>query len=328
MTAQTRILGSAQRACLLVTVLLTCLCACHSRSTISQTKPDRESGGSGYPRTLRDSSGNDVTIKARPVRIVSQTLATDEILWDICAHERIVGVSKFGRDPKYSPIASELQAARVTSILGAEDILQLQPDLIFVASYSLAETVENLRAAGATVFRFANFDSIEKIQENIRLVGQAVAEEANVEKLIAQMNADLAAVKARIPAKGAPPRVLSFHPSGNTAGADTSFDAIARAVGAVNVVAQQGLRGHLKISAEQVAEWQPDFIITEAEAGKAEEATQRLLDNPVIATTTAAHNGRIIVLNRPYLLAVSQYITRAVSELADALYQKPPPASR
>jgi iron complex transport system substrate-binding protein len=287
-----------------------------------------EPRGSGFPRTLRDGSGDNVTIRARPVRIVSQTLATDETLWAICAHERIIGISKFGRDPKYSPIASELQAAPVTPILNAEGILQLQPDLIFVASYSLAETVESLRAAGATVFRFANFDSIEQIQENIRLVGQTVAEEANAEKLIAQMNAELAAVKASIPVNSKPPRVLSFHPSGNTAGADSSFDAIVRAAGAVNVVAEQGLRGYPRISAEQVAEWQPDFIITGAEADKAEEAKQRLLDDPVIATTAAARNGRIIVLNRLYLLAVSQYITRAVSELADALYQKQPPASK
>src|SRR5262249_59837414 len=95
-------------------------------------------------------------------------------------------------------------------------------------------------------------------------------------------NADLSAVKARIPAGIRPPRVLSYYPSGDTAGADTSFDAIVRAAGAVNVVAEKGLRGFPKISAEQVAEWRPDFIILGATPAKAPEAPNQLLHNPMI----------------------------------------------
>jgi iron complex transport system substrate-binding protein len=190
-----------------------------------------------------------------------------------------------------------------------------------VASYSLAETVESLKVSGATVFRFANFDSIEAIQGNIRLVGQTIGEESNAEKLIERMNAELSAVKARIPAGTKPPRVLSFYPSGDTAGGDTSFDAIVRAAGAINVAAEKGLRGFPKISAEQVAEWQPDFIIRGATPAKAAEARKQLLDNPVIGATEAARNGRIITLDNRYLLSVSHHVTRAVSELADALYR-------
>lgn len=276
--------------------------------------------GGGFPRTIRDGSGSEVILETRPVRIVSQTLGTDEILWAICPRERIIGVSKINLEPKYSLIADELKAANVTLIANAEEILQLQPDLIFTASYSRAETVASLQSSGAPVFRFANFDSIENIQQNIRLVGQAIGEEANAEKLVAQMNAELAAVKARIPAAGAPPRILSFSLSGNTAGAGTSFDSIVRAAGAVNVAAEKGLRGFPKISPEQVVEWQPDFLLTGAEVTKVEEAKTRLLDHPVIATTNAARARRIIVLDARYLLSVSQYITRAVSDLADALY--------
>jgi iron complex transport system substrate-binding protein len=135
------------------------------------------------------------------------------------------------------------------------------------------------------------------------------------------MTAELSAVKARIPVGVRPPRVLSYYPSGDTAGADTSFDAIVRAAGAVNVVAEKGLRGFPKISAEQVAEWRPDFIIRGATPAKAAEARKQLLDNPVIAATDAARNGRIVTLDNRYLLSVSHHVARAVSELADALYR-------
>jgi len=103
--------------------------------------------------------------------------------------------------------------------------------------------------------------------------------------------------------------------------AGVGFDAIVRAAGAVNVVAEKGLRGFPKISAEQVAEWSPDFIIRGATPAKAAEARKQLLDNPVIAATDAARNGRIITLDNRYLLSVSHHVARAVSELADALYR-------
>jgi iron complex transport system substrate-binding protein len=305
---------------LLALIALASLLACRSAGQPKRAEAV-EPSGAGFPRMLLDGGGSEVTIKTRPVRIVSQTLGTDEILWAICQRERIVGVSKIGLEPKYSPIADELRAANVTPVFDAEEILQLRPDLVFVASYSLAETVESLKASGATVFRFANFDSIEDIQRNIRLVGRSIGEEANAEKLIEQMSAELSAVKTRIPAGVRPPRVLSYYPSGDTAGADTSFDAIARAAGAVNVAAEKGLRGFPKISAEQVAEWQPDFIIRGATQATAAEARKQLLDNPVIATTEAARNGRIVTLDNRYLLSVSHHVARAVSELADALYR-------
>ncbi|HEU0173887.1 MAG TPA: ABC transporter substrate-binding protein [Blastocatellia bacterium] len=305
---------------LLALITLASLTACRNAGQLKRAEAVGPPGA-GFPRALLDGSGSEVTIRARPIRIVSQTLGTDEILWAICQRERIVGVSKIGLEPKYSPIADELRTANVTPIFDAEEILRLQPDLVFVASYSLAETVESLKVSGATVFRFANFDSIEAIQGNIRLVGQTIGEESNAEKLIERMNAELSAVKARIPAGTKPPRVLSFYPSGDTAGGDTSFDAIVRAAGAINVAAEKGLRGFPKISAEQVAEWQPDFIIRGATPAKAAEARKQLLDNPVIGATEAARNGRIITLDNRYLLSVSHHVTRAVSELADALYR-------
>lgn len=313
----------------LALLALVSLLACRSGGQLKQAEAV-EPSSAGFPRALLDGAGSEVTIRARPVRIVSQTLGTDEILWAICQRERIVGVSKIALEPKYSPIADELRSANVAPIFDAEEILRLQPDLVFVASYSLAETVESLKASGATVFRFANFDSIEAIQRNIQLVGQSIGEEANAEKLIERMKAELSAVKARIPAGIKPPRVLSYYPSGDTAGADTSFDAIVRAAGAINVAAEKGLRGFPRISAEQVVEWQPDFIIRGATPAKAAEARKQLLDDPVIGTTEAARNGRIITLDHRYLLSVSHHVARAVTELADALYrgQGDPPSNK
>ena len=276
-----------------------------------------------FPRGLRDASGQTVTIKARPQRIVSTTLSTDEILLAICSTERIVGFSKFALDPKYSNVVSEARADGAPVVENAEQILQIEPDLIFVASYSRVETVEQLQAAGATVFRFANFISIEDIKQNIRTVGYAIGEDERAEALVVQMERDLNAIRARVPPDNQRPRILSYSADGYTAGKDTLFDDIARAAGAINVAAEQGLEGFPRISAEQVAAWQPDFIIAGADAGQHEETRRRLLENPAVAATNAARGGRIILVDNRYFLTVSQYVVQAVGVLVDGLYASP-----
>lgn len=286
------------------------------------------SEGTSYPRTLLDGGGELVTIPVRPRRIVSQTLGTDEILFDICDRGRIVAFSEVALDPKYSPLAPSLRDARALGTRTAEEIIQLDPDLIFVASYSRAELVDQLRSAGTPVFRFTNFARLEEIAQNIRTVGRAVGEEARAEELAVRMERELEAIRAGIPTAVKPPRVMSYGRSGNTAGAGTSFDAIARAAGAVNVTAEKGLKGYPKISAEQLAEWRPDYIIVGAEAGKFEEAKRRLLADPAVAATDAARAGRIIALDNRYLLSVSHYVVRAVRALADELYASHPDKAR
>lgn len=277
-----------------------------------------------FPRQVRDGSGQMVTFEAPPRRIVSQTLGTDEILLAICAPERIVGLGKFALDPKYSNVVEQARAVGSPVVQNTEEILQLKPDLVFVASYSRAEIVEQLQSAGARVFRLANFESIEGIEKNIRAVGKATGDDERAEALVAQMEGELSAIRARVPAGSKRPRVMSYSPSGTTAGANTLFDEILRTVGATNVVAENGVEGFRKISAEQVAEWQPDFIIVGAEVNKLEETRQQLLANPAVAATGAARAGRIIMIENRSLLTVSHNVVNLVRVLADGLYPDSP----
>jgi iron complex transport system substrate-binding protein len=283
-----------------------------------------ERARAAFPRQLRDAGGRVVTIKARPVRIVSQTLSTDEILLAICTPERIVGFSPLALDPRYSNVVAEARSDGSPTFENAEQILQVEPDLIFVASYSRPEIVEQLQAAGATVFRFNDFVTVEDIERNIRIVGYATGEDQRAEALVAQMEHDLSVIRARVPAGGTRPRVLSFSADGYTAGSVTLFDDIVRRAGAINVAAEQGLEGYPRISAEQVAAWQPDFIIAGAEADRFEETRRRLLQNPAVAATNAARANRIIIIDNRYFLTVSQYVVHTLGMVVDGLYASQP----
>jgi iron complex transport system substrate-binding protein len=273
-----------------------------------------------FPRELRDARGETLILQREPQRIASQTLGTDEILLAVCPTERVVALSDLAEDGDYSNVVEEARRIPGRTTEGPEQIIQFKPDLIFVASYSRAEAVELLRASRAPVFRFANFDSISDIKSNIRTVGYATGTDAAAEKLIRQMDEDLAAVTTRIPKGEAPLRVMSYDQLGYTTGSNTIFDDVVRAAGAVNVCVEQGIKGFAKINSEKILEWQPDFLVTGANRGKEKAVRDRLLQDPAVATSKAVRAGRLIVIDNRHFLTVSHHVVRFVEDLANGLY--------
>jgi iron complex transport system substrate-binding protein len=283
-----------------------------------------------FPRTLTDALGNTLTIASAPQRIVSQTLGTDEILFAICPPSRLVGLSTLARDEVYSNILAQARASNAAVSAGAEEVLRLKPDLIFVASYSRAEVVETLRASHAPIFRFANFDSIADMSTNIRIMGRAIGEDAAADRLVAEMHQRLAAIAGRYAESGRTrPRVLSYSGDGYTAGGATLFDEVIRAAGGVNVAASDGaVCGFAHISAEQVLQWNPDVIVSGAKPGQDQVVREGLLRNAAVAATRAAKNGRIITMPAREFEAASQYVVNAAETLAAALWSQPTQSAR
>lgn len=276
--------------------------------------------GAGYPRVLYDSSGNKLLIAFRPARIVSQTLGSDELLFGVCASDRLVGVSSAALDGRYSNVADRVRSRSLPTVKNVEQVVELRPDIAFVASYSAAEQVELLRSTGIAVFRLSNFDRIAGIISNIRAVGYAVGEDRCAADLVGRMKERLDEIALEAASHSSRPRVMLYDPSGYTAGSNTLVDEMLRRVGARNVAAEHGIQGSTRISAEAVTLWQPDFLIAGAARGEFEQVRQSLLADPALARSPAGRSGRIIMIDDRFLLCVSQYIVPAMEEMVEGLY--------
>lgn len=274
-----------------------------------------------FPREVRDASGAIIVIPKRPIRIISQTLGSDEILFSICGRERIAAFSSLVDDPKYSNVAEQVTASPVVKTSGAEDILGRSPDLIFIASYSRADVVEQLKASHAPIFRFANFDHIEDIKSNIRMLGFVIGEDEKAEQLVAQMEKQLTSLQARIPRNSAAPRIMSYDLSGATGGKNTLFDDALRLAGATNIAAEKGIEGFRNISSEQLIAWQPEVIVAGADHDNEDEKRRLILADKAIAATPAGRNNRIVIIDNRLFLTVTHYITRLVEALIENLYE-------
>ncbi len=277
--------------------------------------------GGGFPRTLTDGAGNHVTISAKPQHIVSATLGTDEILMALVDQSRLIAVTANALDLEESNIVSQAHAIpHQIAEVDPEAIIAMQPDIVFVASYTDAGAVKQLRDAKLTVFLLGNFSSIQDIESNITLLGQVVGEEDRAAQVVAEMELKMQTV-ARAVKNVKPLTVMYYGPDGYTVGKGSTIDDVITHAGGINAVTAGGIKdSYPQVSDEFVVKQDPDVILLAGFNNYAPGFVDKFNKNPNFQTLRAVKNKRVVVANDAHLAAVSQYIADGVSDVAALLY--------
>lgn len=250
-----------------------------------------------------------------PARVVSQTVGTDELLTALAAPGQIAALSHLARDPAFTPDLAATRGLPCLRTGSAEDILRFRPDLVLAATYTAPETVALLRRARVAVVVLDRFETLDDLYDSARRVGAALGRSQRAEELVAQWKARVAALDQRL--RGVRPvRVLSVGLYPFTAGLGTTFQAMCDHAGAVNVAAEQGLRGHQPTPGEKVLTWKVDVLVTE----QGDDMVRRIRERPPYAFMEAARRGRIVEIPGPLMSATGQARIQAFESLARALH--------
>lgn len=225
----------------------------------------QERVSASYPLEVADDTGKAVRLGRRPERIISLTSFTDDILVDLVDHRRLIGVTNFAEDPTISNVVDKIADIpnRLTS--NVEVILSLQPDLVFVANWSEADKVAQLRDAGVPVFLIATGLSVPVIQEKIRTIGLLVDAVEQAETMIEQMDGRLADVKRVASSIPEEQRltVMDYATWGSAQGVGSSWDEVIRQAGLINAVGEFNADewGQVPLSKEKILELDPNLLI-------------------------------------------------------------------
>ena len=258
---------------------------------------------------------------AKARRIVSLTLGTDEILLSLIDPKRLAAITDYAADPDISNVSQLANQVPVRiKQAGAESIVALKPDLIFVASYTNQTLVKQLKDIGFPVVTLTLFSSIDGIKKNIRAVGYAVGETEKAGKLIAKMEKRLSAVAERLSSTVKRPALLSYDLERWTAGRDTLFDEIVALAGGRNLAAEAGMTGHPKISLEAVVDLNPEVLILNAWHPDGDDVNQTLLKHPALQSLRAIRENRVYSIPGKYLTTVSHFIAEGVEAMARLLH--------
>ena len=282
---------------------------------------EQATGRSEFPRTATDASDAELILPAPPQRIASQALATDHLLFATVPHERIVAVSQFAADSSYSNIASIVRHLPVKIASDTESVLRLSPDLFLASHRARADHVELLRAAGTPVFRVRTvYENLEQVKEALRLIGYLTGEDEAAAVKIDWLEEQVRAAQSLRPADAPKLRVLVLTVFSYSYGKSSLLGDMIEKLGAINVGSEQGLGSYEKIGSEQVAAWNPDWIISGANPGEEKTIRRRLLGDAGVAATTAGKTGHVLVVENRFFASMSHHAVHMMRQLAEAMY--------
>jgi iron complex transport system substrate-binding protein len=197
-----------------------------------------------------------------PIRVVSQTVGTDELLLAVAAPGQVAALSHLARDPEFSAVAEEAKAYPQLQLNGdAESVIKFGPALVLCADYSRPELVAQLRRAGVQVMIFDHYSTIEDAYANLRMLARSLGTGGRAESVVADCRARVLALKKRLegvtPVGVIAPSTYSLLP-----GAGTTFQDLCDHSGAENLAATLGhLVGNAPQPSEQMLVWPVDFVV-------------------------------------------------------------------
>jgi len=269
-----------------------------------------------------------VNVSSKPERIVSVTLMTDEILLALVDKSKLVGITSLSADPGISNVAAEVIDIPNKLTLNVETIILLNPDLVFLANWSDAGKVKQLRDAGLKVLQFKSHTKVSEIEAMILTIAKAVGETDKGESLINWINGKLTNVEKKVSLipKGKKLTVMDYGTWGSSFGKGSSWDEIIKLAGLKNAVAdfKSDQWGNVPISKEKLVEIDPDILILPGwvwgDPAGADKFYQKVVSDPALKNLKAVRNNRVFRIPEAHKSSTSQYIVYAVEDLAKLAY--------
>lgn len=255
-----------------------------------------------------------------PLRVVSQSVGSDELLLALAEPGQIAALSQRARESAFSAIAKEAENFPVLGRGDAETILKFRPTLVLAAHYSRLELIEQVRRAGVRVLIFERYNSLDDAFENLRLLARELGggAPARAERIVADCTARVRALAAKLTGV---PRVKVIAPStyGVIGGAETTFQDLCDHAGAENLAATLGrLVGHQAPPNEQMLTWPIDRVVVAGD--NATEALAPFIKLPPYQFMSAVRAKRLALI-APYMLScVTHHRVTGYEMLARALH--------
>lgn len=201
--------------------------------------------------------------QAEPLRVVSQTVGTDEMLLAIADPEQIVALSHISRERDFSAVATEAVEYDQIGQGDAETILKFRPDLVLVADYSRGELVSQLKRAGVELMVFDRYATMDDAFDNLRMLAERLGPkaEARAAAVIAEVTQRQATLKKRL-AGVRPVKVIAPSTYGIISGGGTTFQDLCNHAAAENLATTVGeLTGHADIPRESMLTWPVEQVV-------------------------------------------------------------------
>lgn len=280
-----------------------------------QTEQSEEQG---FPVTLTDGNGEEITIEEEPERIVSVLPSNTETAFALGLGDKIVGVSDHDNYPDEAAKKEKVGGLE----LNIEKILSLEPELVLADPSNDQKALQQLKEADIPVLVVNSAENLDDVYKSIELIGQATGTANEAEKVIEDMKKKIADVEAKV--KGIQDEdkknvfiEVSPEPEIYTAGNNTFMDALLSVIHAEN--ASKEIDGWQQVNDEAVIKMNPDVIIT-TYGYYVDNPVDQVLKREGWGDITAIKEKQIVDIHSDLINRPGPRLSDGVEELAKAVY--------
>lgn len=268
-----------------------------------------------YPLTVQDASGTSITIRAKPERISSKTLFSDEVLRELVDVQRLTSVTSLADNANFSNVVDQYPASIPRMDLNVEVILANKPDILFAANWSEPTKIAQLRAAGIKVFILPTPYTLDEIEDLIELVGDIVGEEDKAETVVMDMQRKLQ--QSLVPSRHEY-TVIDYNSWGSSSTKHSTWQLILDEAGFKNATAsfQADKYGQTPLSKEMLLSLNPDVMFLPSwvygEVDAAEKFRDQVIDDPALQSMKAIQQGNVFQMPESLRGTYSQHIVDSI----------------
>ncbi len=255
-------------------------------------------------------------------RIITIAPNAAEIICELGACDRVVGVSKFC---VYPPELKNRETVGGLFDPSVEKIVVLHPDLVVLRGHS--EPVERICVALDIPMYFDQTDTIPGIAKCVRDLGKRLGKVDEAEKLIEGFRARLDAVRKRVAGKKRPRVLITVSRMRGklanilTSTSGTFLDEMLTIAGGENAFAHLDMT-YPQVSTESIVAQRPEVIIEfmPGADSSAKQLAQVRREWSALSSVPAVANDRIYIITEPHALIPSPRFTVIVEKVAALLH--------
>jgi iron complex transport system substrate-binding protein len=301
-----------RRGAALALALAVILSGCRGPSTQREATP-RDARDPGFPVTLTDDEGVEVTLEDPPDRIVTFAPSHTEILFALGLGDRVVGVS--GEFDDFPPAAADIEHVGGAGGVepNIETVVSLEPDVV-LTGFIGGEWKDRLRDLGVPVFTTLATD-LDDALADIQTIGDLVGAPEPAEELVADLEGRAREVQERVSGQ---PRVTCFLELSDlfTVGPGAlEYDLLERA-GCDPITSEAG-EPYPQWSLERLVQDDPEVYL----ASEFGQSLRRVVDRPGIRELTAVEEDRVYLVDGDLISRPGPRLVEGLELLADALHR-------
>ncbi|WXL27019.1 ABC transporter substrate-binding protein [Ectopseudomonas mendocina] len=259
-----------------------------------------------------------------PQRWITAGGSLSEWVVELGGERHLVGVDSTSRHPAS---LTKLPSVGYQRQLAAEGILALRPDVVLgTEEMGPPPVLAQLRSAGVKVQSLSSQPELNSLHANLQYVGELLGDKGRAEQVfsayqqrLAQQQAWLTDVQKKQSAPGVVILIGHAGASPMAGGRDTVADWLVAHAGGRNLATHEGYKA---LSTEALLGLNPDVVLI-ADRQLAGEAAQKALlsQNPALAATKAATEGRLLVIDPTLLVGgLGPRLPDALSEISALFY--------